>query len=148
MFKSAKSFLSKTENDEVIKSIQQNELNTSGEIRIFIEQQCSYVNPIDRAKELFLNLKMYETLHRNAVLIYIAYEDKDFALIGDNEIFKQASGHFWEIQSKLLAQSFHVKNYVEGIINCVNAVGQELHTHFPSTGELKNELPDEIMFGK
>ena len=34
---------------------------TSGEVRVFVENRCSYMDAIDRAKEIFAELKMDET---------------------------------------------------------------------------------------
>ncbi len=148
MFSSSKQFLSKQENERLHLALKQNEQGTSGEIRVYIESKCSYIDPIDRAKELFLSLKMFETIHRNAVLIYIAYKDRDFAIIGDNNIFQKTKNDFWYQHSKSLLKAFNNNNYIEGMENVIKAVGDELRLHFPSHGETKNELPDEIIFGK
>lgn len=148
MFSSSKQFLSKQENERLHLALKQNEQGTSGEIRVYIESKCSYIDPIDRAKELFLSLKMFETIHRNAVLIYIAHKDRDIAIIGDNNIFHKTKNDFWYQHSKSLLKAFNNNNYIEGIENVIKAVGDELRLHFPSHGETKNELPDEIIFGK
>jgi uncharacterized membrane protein len=148
MFSSSKQFLSKQENERLHLALKQNEQGTFGEIRVYIESKCSYIDPIDRAKELFLSLKMFETIHRNAVLIYIAYKDRDFAIIGDNNIFQKTKNDFWYQHSKSLLKAFNNNNYIEGMENVIKAVGDELRLHFPSHGETKNELPDEIIFGK
>ncbi len=148
MFSSSKQFLSKQENERLHLALKQNEQGTSGEIRVYIESKCSYIDPIDRAKELFLSLKMFETIHRNAVLIYIAYKDRDFAIIGDNNIFQKTKNDFWYQHSKSLLKAFNNNNYIEGMENVIKALGDELRLHFPSHGETKNELPDEIIFGK
>ena len=143
-----KTFLSKDETESVLKSIRKNESATSGEIRIFIESRCPFMDPIERAKEIFLQLKMYNTTDRNAVLIYIAYKDKDFALFADSAIYHKVTESFWQAESKQLAKHFHQKHFLEGITNCIHAVGQKLQHFFPWEGEQKNELPDEIIFGK
>ena len=148
MFSKPKAFFSKSENDTLLNIVRENESSTSGEIRIFIESTCTYVDPIVRAQELFLFYKMYETAHRNAVLIYIAYQDHDFAIIGDREIFAKSPSDFWKTESKKLARAFHDKQYVEGLSTCIHSVGGLLQQYFPYKGEGKNELPDEIIFGK
>lgn len=148
MFSKPKAFFSKTENDTLLQIVRNNESTTSGEIRIFIESKCEYVDPIVRAQELFLGYKMYETINRNAVLIYIAYEDHDFAIIGDKEIYAQAPNEFWKTESNKLARAFNSKNYLNGLSACIASVGALLQKYFPYAGERKNELPDEIIFGK
>lgn len=146
--RNSKPFLSNEETELVLTCIRENEKSTSGEIRLCIESKCKYVDPIERARELFIQLKMYNTTDRNAVLIYIAYQDKDFALFSDAAIFNKASLLFWQKESKRLSYHFFHHQYVEGITECVTNVGDELKKHFPWEGEKKNELPDEIIFGK
>ena len=62
-------------------AIQEAEKNTSGEVRVFVERKCKYVDPVDRAKEIFFNLKMDKTKDRNAVLLYIAMDDHQVGTI-------------------------------------------------------------------
>ena len=63
-----KSLLKKEEQAIVLQAIQEAERRTSGEIRVFVEPRCSYVDSMDRAKEVFFKLKMDKTEDRNAVL--------------------------------------------------------------------------------
>ncbi len=71
-FSRKKAFFTPEENEKIIHSIQQAEMQTSGEIRIFVESRCKYVDALDRAKEIFTNLEMEKTELRNGVLFYIA----------------------------------------------------------------------------
>ncbi len=65
-------FLEAQDQKEIIDAIREAETQTSGEIRLYLESHCKYVNPLDRAAEIFWNLRMDETKDRNGVLIYIA----------------------------------------------------------------------------
>lgn len=131
-----------------MQAIRMHEQPTSGEIKIFIESSCEHSNAFERAKELFIQLKMNETVDRNAVLIYIATEDKAFALCADKGIVEKADPLFWNAEAKLLSSYFVEQKYVQGLQNCIANIGQVLKAHFPWEGENKNELPDEIVFGK
>jgi len=53
-----KSFFSKEDEERMVQAIRFAEKQTSGEVRLFVESHCSYIQPIDRAKELFAELKM------------------------------------------------------------------------------------------
>ena len=64
-----KEFFSADEKQAIAEAIQKAEQRTSGEIRVFVESRCWYVNAIDRAVEIFGNLHMYKTDLRNAVLV-------------------------------------------------------------------------------
>ncbi len=146
--RNTKPFLTEAENKNILEAIRLKESKTSGEIRLFIEPKCTYMNPLLRAKELFYALKMNATDDRNAVIIYIAHVDKDFALFGDGGIFQKAPVKFWSEEAKRLNYHFYHKDYLSGILKCIEQVGDCLHTHFPFEGEKKNELPDDIIFGK
>lgn len=147
-FSKVQYLFSKEENERILKCVRENEQGTSGEIRIFAESHCPYMDPMLRATELFTQLGMAKTVHRNGVLIYIAYKDQDFALCGDKNIFEITTRDFWHLQSRKLVQGFYEKKYAESLISCIHDVGAELKKHFPFHGEKKNELPDEIVFGK
>lgn len=146
--KSIKNILTKSEIELVMQAVRLHEQATSGEIKIFIESKCPQANAFERAKLLFVQLKMHETVDRNAVLIYIAAEDKMFALCADKGIVEKADATFWNEEAKLLSAYFGRQEYLVGLQQCIARVGAILKLHFPWEGENKNELPDEIVFGK
>jgi uncharacterized membrane protein len=136
--------------NRVVAAIKEAESKTTGEVRVFIEHRCEYMDPLERARELFLNLAMDKTTARNAVIIYIAISDKQFALFGDKEIYEQAGGAtFWEAAAEKLKGHLKRKELTEGLVNCIHELGGALAKYFPhDPSVLKNELPDEIVFGK
>lgn len=135
---------------EIVEVIRQAEARTTGEIRIFVESHCSYVDALDRAKEIFVKLKMANTERRNAVLIYLALRDHQFALLGDDAIYAAGGGPvFWEAAALQLKEQLKNGNLVLGFEACVSMLGKALATHFPYDPAVdKNELPDEIVFGQ
>ena len=107
------------------------------------------MSTIDRASEIFFNLKMQQTAQRNAVLLYLAYKDKEVAIFGDEGIHQQVGTEFWNNQVKQMVMLFKENNLSEGIVKCITEVGHVLIEKFPYQGNMdKNELPDEIVFGK
>lgn len=140
-------FFSPQEKEQIVKAIQQAERQTNGEIRVFIESKCEYVNAIDRAKELFEELDMYKTENRNATLIYIAIKHKQIAVFGDVGIYEKTTPNFWNDEVQKLIRHFKAEDFVEGIVTVVQQIGEALKTHFPYTKSDKNELPDDIVFG-
>ncbi len=143
-------FLTIQERDDVLQAVQQQEARTTGEIRIFIESKCKFVNTLNRAEEVFGNLAMHKTQERDAVLIYIAYKDREFAVYGDNGCIIQFPKLFWKQEAKRLGYHFFQHDYSKGLISCIEAIGNQLYEHFPLKENTikKNELPDEIVFGK
>ncbi len=149
-FPKKKSFFSKEENEKIVQSIQDAERQTSGEIRIFMEGHCKYVDPLDRASEIFTNLQMEKTEYRNGVLFYIAIKDKQLAIFADSGIHAAAGGdkHWKEVVQQILSV-FSKESVVAGITTSIAKIGDALKTHFPYDKDVdKNELPDEIIFGK
>ena len=67
-----KDFFTAEEQQLITDAIQNAERMTSGEVRVFVESKCSYMDAIDRAAELFFQLEMQKTDDRNAVLVYVA----------------------------------------------------------------------------
>jgi uncharacterized membrane protein len=141
-------FLFQTEKDNILQLIKSAEQNTSGEIRIYIESKCKYTDTIVRAEEIFTLLKMSNTEYRNAVLIYIAYKDREFAIYGDHGCITTFPKLFWKNTAKALSYHFFKKDYMHGLQDAIEAIKDQLATHYPNTGSKKNELPDEIVFGK
>jgi uncharacterized membrane protein len=108
------------------------------------------MDAMDKAKELFLKLGMANTERRNAVLVYMAINDHQFAIMGDEEIYKQAGGPvFWELAAAELKSYLKQGRIAEGLVVCINELSSAMAKHFPYDPSItKNELPDEIVFGK
>lgn len=133
---------------KVKEAIQQAELNTSGEIRVHLENHCKTENVLDRAAQVFAQLKMHETKARNGVLIYMAVKDHRFAIIGDAGINQKVGDGFWdETKEKMLAK-FKSGQLAQGLIEGILCAGEKLKAHFPYQSNDKNELSDDISFGK
>lgn len=143
---SANDFLKTNEKDLIVSAIRKAEMDTSGEIRVHIDSRCDNA-AYDRAVELFTHLNMQNTIFRNAVLIYVATEDKKFAVIGDEALNKKVHASFWDNLAGKLHDSFTEGNYCNGIIDCIEKIGQIQKKYFPDIHLLDhNELSDEISF--
>lgn len=144
-----KVFFTAEENQQLVTSIQNAEQRTSGEVRLFVESKCRYVNAVDRAQEIFLNLQMDKTELRNATLVYIAIKDKQAAVFGDEGIHQKVGEEYWKsVVSKMLLQ-FMQEKLIDGICVAISQLGEALVYYFPYDKDTdKNELPDEIVFGK
>ena len=137
-----------SEIEAIQKAVEDAERFTSGEIRICVEKTCR--EPVlDRAANYFEELGMDKTALRNGVLIYMATEDHQFAIIGDAGINKVVPPGFWDSTRDAMVEQFRQGRIADGIIAGVNLAGQQLKTYFPFQGdEDNNELPDHIVFGE
>lgn len=131
----------------MVEAIQKAEKNTSGEVRVFVESKCNYVDPVDRAKEIFFSLKMEQTKDRNAVLFYLAMDDRQLALFADEGIYQRLGAKYWNDEVRKIIGAFTKDDYTGGICAVVSDIGVALQTEFPFESTDKNELPDEIIFG-
>ena len=142
-------FFTLKEKESILAAIKRAEQRTSGEVRLFVESRCHFMDALDRAKEVFAQLKMEQTTERNASMVYIAVDDRQAAVYGDEGIHQKVGQQYWndEIQKMLLY--FQQHHLAEGIVQCIDDIGEALHTYFPYDRDTdKNELPDEIVFGK
>ena len=132
-----------------MEAIKNAERRTSGEIRVFVESHCKYMDAIDRAMEIFFQLKMDKTDDRNAVILYLALKDRQLAVFGDQGIHQKVGSEYWYKAVKDLTTNFDRKDHALGISQCVKEIGEALHYYFPYDNDTdKNELPDDIVFGK
>jgi len=144
-----KNFFTAEEQQLIIDAIQNAERMTSGEVRVFVESKCSYMDAIDRAAELFFQLEMQKTDDRNAVLLYVAMKDRQLAVFGDEGIHKKVGNEYWNNAVQKMISNFNRENYAAGISEVIKDIGAALTKNFPFNNDTdKNELPDDIVFGK
>ncbi|WP_319229808.1 TPM domain-containing protein [Draconibacterium orientale] len=132
---------------QITNAIRVAETNTSGEIRVHIENHCKG-DVLDRAAYLFEKLEMHKTELRNGVLFYLAVEDKKFAILGDGGINQKVPDDFWESTKEVVIAKLKEGKYAEALADGIITAGEQLKTHFPYQSDDVNELSDEISFGK
>ena len=129
----------------MVAAIQEAEKNTSGEIRIHFDNH-SHKEILDRAAEVFAELKMHKTALRNGVLIYVALEDHKLAVLGDAGINAKVPDHFWDNIKNKMVERFRAGQICEGVCEAVRSTGQQLKAFFPYQTDDQNELSDDISF--
>lgn len=137
--------LNREEDHRIVEAIKQAELNTSGEIKVHIENHCRG-DVEERSLFVFNRLKMNETKQHNGVLIYLAVRDHKFAILGDEGINKVVEPDFWNDIRNLMATAFKEGRFAEGLEQSILRCGEKLKTHFPYQSDDVNEIPDEISY--
>lgn len=127
-------------------SIKEAERNTSGEIRLHVENRCK-IEVLDQAAFLFEKLEMHKTEQRNGVLFYLAVKDRKFAILGDAGINAKVPDHFWEDIKLKMADHFKNEEFVSGLSEGIKMAGEQLKKYFPYQKNDVNELSDTISFG-
>lgn len=136
-------FLSKEEEQEIVQAIVEAEKNTSGEVRVHIEKQ-SNITPLERAQEVFFELKMETTKDRNGVLFYVSVTDKKFAIIGDKGINDLVAPDFWNATKEIVLNHFKQGAFKQGLVEGILSAGNQLKAYFPYQSDDENELSNEI----
>lgn len=132
---------------QIMEAIREAEKNTSGEIRLFIEDVCKE-NVLDRAAFIFKEINMHKTKQHNGVLFYIALQSHQFAILGDKGINKVVEKDFWHSIKLEMQNYFTEGDFVTGLSKGIRMSGEALKKHFPYHQNDKNELSDEIIFRK
>ncbi len=139
-------FLSPDAEAAIVAAIQSAEQNTSGEIRVHIENHTD-LKPLERAQEVFVQRNMHQTSLRNGVLFYVGVSDHSFAIIGDQGIHNVVESDFWECTKDKVIAHFKKKQFKEGLIEGILNAGDKLKQHFPYQSDDSNELSNEISKG-
>jgi len=146
MQNTVETFLTSIEEQEVVAAIRKAEQQTSGEIRVHIENTSKGAIE-SRALEVFSILKMQNTELHNAVLIYVAVNDKAFAIYGDKGIDAVVPNSFWDDTKNTIQSHFKKGDYKQALVDGILLAGQQLKTHFPYNIDDDNELTNRISKG-
>ncbi len=137
--------LNREEDRRVVEAIKQAERNTSGEIKVHIENRCKG-DVEERSLMVFNKLKLNETKLRNGVLIYLAVRDHKFAILGDEGINNVVGQGFWNDVKDLMLSQFKEGRFADGLEQGIQRCGEKLKTYFPYQSDDINEIPDEISY--
>jgi len=141
------SFFNAQEQTSLLDAIRDAEINTSGEIRLHIENVCKY-EVLDRAADVFAELDMHKTELRNGVLFYLSIKDRKFAILGDAGINAKVPAGFWDSIREIVLNHFKNNLYAQGLSEGIKKAGVKLSEHFPYSKNDVNELSNDISFKK
>lgn len=131
----------------VADAISQAERTTSGEIRVHIEDHIEE-DVVDHAAYIFQELGMHRTRERNGILIYVCVADRLVAVVGDKGINEKVPEGFWDGTVEVLRTHFAAGKQAEGLCEAVRMVGERLSTFFPPQVDDRNELSNEVTYGR
>ena len=121
------------------------ERRTTGEICVHVTPRCRG-NVMKRATRTFNRLHLYTTKRRNAVLIFVAYEDRKFAILGDTGINDVVPEGFWDGEVEELGRYLTAGRQVDGLCEIIARLGERLSEYFPGERDDVNELSNEVTF--
>ena len=121
------------------------ERHTTGEICVHVTPRCRG-DVVRRATKTFNRLHLYTTKRRNAVLIFVAYEDRKFAILGDTGINKAVPKGFWDGEVAELGKYLKAGRPVDGLCEIIARMGDRLSEYFPGERDDENELSNEVSY--
>ncbi|MCB9782854.1 MAG: TPM domain-containing protein [Candidatus Omnitrophica bacterium] len=144
--KDLKDFFTSEDKAFVLEAIREAERKTSAEIRVHLENKAG--EDIARsASETFLKIGMRKTILRNGVLFFLAVEDRQFVVMGDDGIDSRVPSGFWDEVRDVVADHFQSGLIAMGLAEGIRLAGDQLAKHFPRRMGDVNELPDVISYG-
>jgi uncharacterized membrane protein len=101
--------------------------------------------PRERALEVFSLLRMWDTDHRNGVLIYLPLADRAVEIVADRGAHAAIGAAEWERVCRTMEAQFKARRYESGAVSGIEMVTRHLAAHYPAQGEARgdrDELPD------
>jgi uncharacterized membrane protein len=144
---SARNFFTAEQQQQIAQAITDAEKNTSGEIRVHIENKCPE-DPVERGKTVFVKLAMHKTELKNGVLFYLAVDDHKFAILGDTGINELVPHDFWDHIRDHMQDHFRAGRFTEGLAEGIARAGEALKAHFPYKADDRDELSNEVTFDR
>ena len=129
-------------------AIKTGETTHSGQVRFVVEGALDGA-PLfrdqparERAIDVFAQLRIWDTIHNNGVLIYLLLADRDVEIVADRGIDAKVTAAGWESICAEMERDFKAGKFENGVIRGIEAVSRRLAQHFPAHGKGPNELPD------
>ena len=140
-----RSFFTKDDESLILSAIKNAESNTSGEIRVRIENQAEK-DPMRTARKAFESMGMRNTELHNGILFVLFLKDRKFVILGDDGINKKVPDGFWNNVKDVVLDHFRKNLFAQGLAEGIKLAGGQLSTFFPYQKDDINELPNAISY--
>ena len=118
-------------------AVREAERGTSGVIRVHLERHiprpagAAAGDALARATHVFRHLKLHDTEHRNAVLVYVAVADHKLAIVGDAGVHARVGDEYWQRIRDSMVERLRRGAARDAIVHAVTDVGGVLAKFFP-----------------
>jgi uncharacterized membrane protein len=120
----------------------------AGEIRFAIETSLALPDiwreavPREHALRVFAHLGVWDTERNNGVLIYLCVADRNVEIVADRGFHGKVSQAEWEAVCRLMEEHFRKRQFRDGSVAGVEAVGRLIARHFAADAKRRDELPN------
>lgn len=142
-------FLSDDELLRISNKIKEKELLTSGEICLSIKEKSGF---FERGKDIrslaekeFHRLGIRNTRDNTGILIFVNLSGRQFYILADKGINSRVEQKTWDSIRDIMAADFSGGRFAQGLITCIESVGQVLQNHFPVKPDDINELSNKVI---
>lgn len=139
-----KKLLTLADDVRVVEAIGRAEQGSRGEVRVHLERKCVPADPLERAREVFEALDMYETAEQTGVLLYVSLEPRIVSVFAGQGIHGAAAPGFWDEVIDRVAKGFAEGQAAKGLIEALDEIGKLLREAVPGEDTHGNELPNTI----
>jgi uncharacterized membrane protein len=135
--------------EDIKAAIRDSECQHSGQVRFAVESALHGLRllrnqtPHQRALEVFAGLHMWDTEHRNGVLIYLLLADRAVEIVVDRGAHRRVDPKVWLRICRQMESEFRAGRFQEGVLNGIHGVTEAMRGPFPGTGKPTGELPDD-----
>lgn len=139
-----KTFLSQLDTTRIERAIADAEKRTSGELRV-VFRAGRVADATALARSEFARLGMTATRERNAVLILVAPDARQFALFGDEGVHAKCGDAFWREVATAMEQKFRAGQHTDAVVEGVARAGELLAREFPYRADDRDELSNSVI---
>ncbi len=127
-------------------AVTQSERRHRGELRIAVEAALHPAallrgqSPRARAREVFVQLGVWDTAENNGVLLYINWVDRNIEIVADRGISARVTQEQWEAICRDIERAFRAGQFEAGLMEGIRQTTALLAQHFPAADNNPDEL--------
>jgi putative membrane protein len=95
--------------------------------------------------EQFFRQRLHETKSRNAILIFVSWEEKFVTVVADQRINEKVQQNDWDKLVSDFTHNVKTGEIEQGFLQIVSGAGEMLTKFFPVKAAKKDELPNHLI---
>ncbi len=145
------SWLNRKARERISQAVTEGEKAHSGEIRVVIEKSLPMSvawksTARERAIDVFSHFRVWDTVERSGVLIYLNLAERRLEIVADSGIDAVVEEDAWQELADQAVARLYDKRPVEALERLISGVADLLRTHYGKPEDpAGNELPDAVV---